>query len=148
MIHVIQSDWKTQERRLGREPESREAIQAAMDRIEKLLDSSNDTLTAFQERCKSYDSLSAMERINLYESVRFYGRDIALSMIPDTPILFLKQHRFVCQMLHEYVGYYYDFGGVTGGGVYILEEPGKSFRVRSLTEGLLPQGAFSSPALS
>ena len=148
MIHVIQSDWEAQEHRLGCEPESREAIQAALDRIEKLLGSPNDALAAYRERCKSYDSLSAMERMNLYESVRFYGRDIALSKIPDTPILFLKQRRFVCQMLHEYVGYYYDFGGVTGGGVYILEEPGKSFRARSLTEGLLPQGAFSSPALS
>ncbi|MCL2710234.1 MAG: hypothetical protein FWE95_05080 [Planctomycetaceae bacterium] len=148
MIHLIQSDWEAQERRLGREPESRKAIEAAVDRIEKLLGSSNDKLAAYRKQCNSFDSLPAMERMNLYESVRFYGRDIALSTIPDTPILFLKQRRFICQMLHEFVGYYYDFGGVVGGGIYILEEPGKSFKIRSLTEGLLPQGAFATPALS
>ena len=150
MLGMLRSDWTAQERRLGREPGSLEAIQAALDRTEKLLGQSNDRTAAFREQCKTYPALSETEKTALYESVRLYTRQLALAHpeVPKTPLLFLKQRRFVCQMLHEYVGYYYDYGGVTGGGIYILEEPGKSLKVRSLTENLLPQGAYSSPALS
>ena len=150
MLRILRNDWTAQERQLGREPGTLEAVQAALDRTEKLLDSSNETIAAFREQCKSFDSFSATEKTALYESVRLYARETALShpALPNSPLLFLKQRRFVCQMLHEYVGYYYDYGGVTGGGVYILEEPGKSLKVRSLTENLPPQGTFSSPALS
>ena len=145
---AVRADWAAQEQRLGREPGSLETIQAALDRIEKLLGNTNDKITSFGEKCNSFDSMTVAERMALYESVRTYGREIALSVIPDTPLLFIKQRRFVCQMLHEYVGYYYDYGGVSGGGIYVLEEPGKSFKVRCLTENLLPQGVFTSPALS
>ena len=150
MLRALQADWAAQERRLGREPNSLEAVQAALERIEKLENSSGEKLTAFREQSKSFDSLSDAEKTALYESIRLYGREVALSHpeIPNVPLLFLKQRRFVCQMLHEYTGYYYDLGGVVDGGVYVLEEPGKSFKVRSLTENLLPQGAYTSPALS
>jgi len=150
VLHAIRVDWAAQEHRFGREPGSLEAIQSALDRTEKLLGASNDTIAAFRKKCQSWDSFSEAERIKLYESVKLYGREVALSqpVMNGKPLLFLKQRRFVCQMLHEYVGYYYDYGGVTGGGIYVLEEPGKSFKVHSLTENLLPQGAYSSPALS
>jgi len=150
MLRAVRTDWAAQERRLGREPGSLEAIVSALDRSEKLLGSSNDTIAAFREKSRAYDSLSKTEKMELYESARLYGRQVALSLsgIPDTPLLFLKQRRFVCQMLHEYVGYYYDYGGITGGGIHVLEEPGKSLKTRSLTENLFPQGTFSSPALS
>ena len=155
MLPILRTDWAAQERRLGREPGSLEAVQAALDRTEKLMGQSNDQIAAFREKSKTYSSLSATEKMALYESVRLYARETALSHpeVPKTPLLFMKQRRFVCQMLHEYIGYYYDYGGVTGGGIYILEEPGKSFNVRCLTDrlhsqGLLPQGAFTSPALS
>jgi len=150
MSHVIFADYAAQDRRLGREPGSLEAILSALDRTEKLMGADNDIIAAFREKSRSYDSLSDEEQMFLYYLVKGYGRKVALSqpIIPDRPFLFLKQRRFVCQMLHEYIGYYYDFGGVVGGGIYILEEPGKSFKVRSLTENLLPQGAYTSPALS
>lgn len=63
------------------------------------------------------------------------------------PILFLKTKRFVCQMLHEYVGHFYNVAHLAGGGVYILTEPGKSLATTSLTEGRLPPGAFQTLAL-
>ena len=150
MLRVLRDDWAAQERRLGREPGSLESIKAALDRTEKLLGPSDDQIAVFRKQCRSYDSISETEKMQLYEDVRLFGRAAALShpSVPDRPLLFLKQHRFVCQMLHEYVGYYYDYGGVNGGGIYILEEPGKSLKVRSLTESLFPQGTFSSPALS
>ena len=150
MLQAVRTDWTAQEHRLGREPGSLESLHAALDRTEKLLGASNNVIAGFHEKCKSYSSLSEAEKRTLYESVRLYGRAVALSHpdVPRVPLLFLKQRRFVCQMLHEYVGYYYDYGGVSGGGIYILEEPGTSLKVRSLTENLLPQGAYSSPALS
>ena len=35
-----------------------------------------------------------------------------------------------------------------GGGVFVLEEPGRSMRLRSLTDGRLPQGAYMHPEVS
>ncbi|MGL6226918.1 MAG: hypothetical protein ACRC10_09895 [Thermoguttaceae bacterium] len=93
---------------------------------------------------------SRLNGVALYEEARLLARDVALKhpRLRNKPILFMKQRRFVCQMLHEYVGYFYDFGGVQGGGIEVLLEPGQSLKTRSLTDGLLPQGAYSSPALS
>ncbi len=148
--HSLRADWAAQEHRLGREPGSFEAIRSSLDRTEKLLGAADAKIDAFREKARTFDSLSESQRMELYESVRLYGREVALShpTVSDIPLLFLKQRRFVCQMLHEYVGYYYDYGGVSGGGIYVLEEPGKSLKTRCLTENLFPQGTFSSPALS
>jgi hypothetical protein len=60
----------------------------------------------------------------------------------------MKRRRFVCQMLHEYLGYYYDYGDIAGGGVYVLEEPGRSPQVQDLIRGRLPRGNYSTLALS
>ena len=35
-----------------------------------------------------------------------------------------------------------------GGGIFVLEEPGRSMRIRSLTEDRLPQGAYMHPEVS
>ena len=59
----------------------------------------------------------------------------------------MKRHRFVCQMLHEYLGYFYDYGDVAGGGVFVLERPGVSFEVRDLIAGRLPRGNYTTLAL-
>jgi hypothetical protein len=67
--------------------------------------------------------------------------------VGDWPIIFLKTRRFVCQMLHEYVGHYYNVADLAGGGVYILAKPGKSMEARCLTDGCLPRGAFQTLAL-
>jgi hypothetical protein len=69
-------------------------------------------------------------------------RELALRTRPfaGEPLVFLKRHRFVCQMLHEYLGYFQDYGDVAGGGVCILEEPGRSLKTRDLIGGRLQRG--------
>jgi hypothetical protein len=51
-------------------------------------------------------------------------------------------------VLHEYRGYFYDYGDVAGGGIYVLERPGFSARTRDLIQGRLPKGNFTTLALS
>jgi hypothetical protein len=77
-------------------------------------------------------------------------RRIALKnpLIAGKPITFMKRRRFICQMLHEYLGYFYDYGDISGGGVYVLREPGRSLDVQDLTAGRLPKGNYTTLALS
>jgi hypothetical protein len=51
-------------------------------------------------------------------------------------------------MLHEYLGYYYDYGDISGGGVYVLDKPGWSLAIRDLIKGRLPKGNYTTLALS
>lgn len=47
-------------------------------------------------------------------------------------------------MLHEYMGYFHDYGNVADGGVFVLDEPGRSFKTRDLVAGKLPRGNFAT----
>lgn len=82
---------------------------------------------------------------------RWLVRDLVLTDTGLTrqPIAFLQRNRFVCQMLHEYMGYFHDYGDVPpGGGVFLLEHPGTSLAVRDLLSGRLPPGNVTTLALS
>ena len=46
-------------------------------------------------------------------------------LLAGKPLVFMKRRRFVSQMLHEYLGYFYDYGDVAGGGVYVLGVAGQ-----------------------
>ncbi len=60
----------------------------------------------------------------------------------------MQRRRFICQMLHEYIGYYYNYANLSGGGLFVLEEPGRSFKLRDLVGDQLPRGAYATPALA
>lgn len=132
----------------NRPNDSSNPLNDSSDRSSNSVNQSNDSSD------RSNGPSDRLNRVALYEEARLLARDVALkhprlnNKLEHKPILFMKQRRFVCQMLHEYVGYFYDFGGVEGGGIEVLLEPGQSLKTRSLTAGLLPQGAYSSPALS
>ena len=64
------------------------------------------------------------------------------------PILFMKRRRFICQMLHEYLGYYYDYADIDGGGISVLERPGYSLETTDLIGGQLPRGNYTTLSLS
>ena len=52
-------------------------------------------------------------------------------------------------MLHEYMGYFYDYGNVAaGGGIHVLERPGYSLKTREIIAGRLTNGNFTTLALS
>jgi len=86
----------------------------------------------------------------LYHQVRSITRGMALKnpLLAGKRIAFMKRRRFVCQMLHEYLGYFYDYGDIAGGGAYILERPGRSLEIRNLIDSRLPKGNYTTLALS
>jgi hypothetical protein len=51
-------------------------------------------------------------------------------------------------MLHEYLGYYYDYADIAGGGVAVLERPGRSSKLRDLIGDRLGRGNYTTLALS
>ena len=51
-------------------------------------------------------------------------------------------------MLHEYLGYYYDYEDIAGGGICLLERPGYSFAHRDLTGNRLGRGNYTTLSLS
>lgn len=159
---VVEEDWARQEQRLNRQAGSEEAIQEAIRRATLLLDdlSSGAGASAFARerarlrklsgRAERAGKLSDEKRLELYHAVRWLARDAALRnpLVGESPLYFMQRRRFICQMLHEYLGYYYDYGDIEGGGVYVLARPGRSFEKRELIAGRLPRGNYTTLALS
>jgi hypothetical protein len=164
---AVEADWDAKEKRLGRAPGTPEAVQAALARATQLLDDLRTApgapdfgadaaaltqLAAEAARAKELDAPAALA---LYRRVRWQTRELALKnpLFPPGPLLFLKRHRFICQMLHEYLGYYYGPGAPLrepqpGGGVFILEKPGRSLATRDVVREPLPPGSYATLALS
>ena len=86
----------------------------------------------------------------MYHRIRTVTRQAALKnpLLAARPLVFLQRRRFICQMLHEYLGYFYDYGDIAGGGVYVLDQPGRSLQARDLIHGRLPKGNYTTLALS
>lgn len=158
---AVRADWARQEKRAGREPGSAEAIRAALDRCERLLSSlvalpgvadlptERQELIRLRSAANEAENTTQAERLALYDQLRWFARDLALEknpLIAGRPIAFLQRRRFICQMLHEYIGYYYNYADLAGGGVYVLDRPGRSLATRNLTEGRLPRGAYATLA--
>lgn len=159
---AVEEDWARQEARLKRTPDSEAAIQDVARRAGLLLEdlaSLADGPDLSRERLE-FDELSGKvacvsgmsgeERLALYHELRWLTRIAALRnpLLGEGPLFFMQRHRFICQMLHEYLGYYYDYGDIEGGGVYVLPHPGESFETRELIEGRLPRGNYTTLSLS
>jgi len=159
---MVEADWAAQERRKNRTDDDPAALREAFARAERLindlqkmpdgpvLDSEAAAVNRLRGQVEGADSLGRTARLDLYRSVRSIARGAALKnpLIALKPIVFMERRRFICQMLHEYIGYYYDYADIAGGGVYVLEEPGRSAKVRDLIDGQLPRGNYTTLALS
>jgi hypothetical protein len=159
---AVEADWTAQERRRGRTPERPEAVLEAAQRADRLVTdlsgrpggpdvrSEEAELRRLEPAVRRAASLTARERQDLYAGLRWTGRSAALKnpLVAGQPIAFLKRRRFISQMLHEYLGYFCDSGDVAGGGVFALEEPGRSLRARDLLRGRLPRGNYTTLAAS
>ena len=159
---IVEADWTAQERRKNRTPDEASAVRDAYRRAEELLDDlrkmhegpdiTSDTIALkhLRRQVGAVDSLDKQARLALYRRVRSIARSMALKnpLIASRPIVFMKRRRFVCQMLHEYLGYYYDYEDISGGGIYLLEQPGYSFAYRDLTKNRLGRGNYTTLAMS
>jgi hypothetical protein len=163
MRRAVEEDWARQEQRWGRAPDSAAAVAAALERTQKLLQHRRDTgtlsqaepaegsLAALRRAAVSVASLSGDQRLALYRQARWLTRELVLQdqRITGQPLVFMQRNRFICQMLHEYMGYFYDYGKVPpGGGIYVLEQPGFSMRTRDVLQGRLYNGNFTTLTLS
>ena len=156
---LVRADWADQERRRDRSPDDPEAVTAAYRRAQALLRntaclSERDTFAAALGRMSAelarVHELSKEGRLALYHRIRSATRRVVLNnpLLAGKPVVFMKRRRFICQMLHEYLGYFYDYGDISGGGVYALQEPGRSLAIRDLIAGRLPKGNYTTLALS
>ena len=159
---VIAEDWARQEKRKNRSMYDPAAIWELWQRTHQLLEDlvqmpgagdyrkEESQLKPFQEQVANVESLDISKRLELYRSVRTITRELALQnpLLAGKPLVFMQRRRFICQMLHEYLGYFYDYGDIAGGGIYVLEKPGESFAVRDLIRGRLPRGNYTTLALS
>ncbi|MBQ9126690.1 MAG: hypothetical protein IJY15_02890, partial [Thermoguttaceae bacterium] len=157
----IVDDWRRQEATFGREFGSRESLDALKLRAADLLeylDAEEATTSALRARLAAALAdaaqlpldADAASTLTACETLRWAVRDAALAnpLVAGKKLLFVKKNRFVCQMLHEYLGYYYEYGGISGGGLFVLENPGFSDAPRELGVGKLPRGVYQTPSLS
>ena len=89
LASLVEADWAAQERRLGREPGSLEALEAALGRGQRLLNDLSLELQAadldierrrwesLQTEVRAASRLPSAERLALYHRVRWSGRDLA-----------------------------------------------------------------------
>ncbi|HSV99976.1 MAG TPA: hypothetical protein VLI39_07385 [Sedimentisphaerales bacterium] len=159
---LVAKDWAAQERRLDRSPTDVEAIRSVHSRAKALLNhllnmphppdlaEERATLESLGQSVSQAEQLDAAGRLELYQQIRSLARGTAMKnpLLAGKRIAFMKRRRFVCQMLHEYLGYFYDYGDISGGGVYVLEKPGRSLDIRNVVEDSLPKGNFTTLALS
>jgi len=159
---MVEADWAAQEHRKGRTPDTPDAVRDIWQSANKLLtdlqtmpeapnfNRESAELKRLQGRVDTIKSMDNKARLILYRDVRSVTRKLALKnpLIASKPIVFMKRRRFICQMLHEYLGYFYDYGDIAGGGVYVLDEPGHSLKTRDLIKGCLPHGNYTTLALS
>ncbi len=159
---TIEADWAAQEQRKGRAMDAPAAASDAYAAAQRLIDSlrsmpdgprldaESAKLGGLRRMIERVDSLDSPGRLDLYLEARWIARNAALKnpLFASKPIVFMKRRRFICQMLHEYIGYYYDYADIAGGGVYVLTEPGRSFEIRDLIAGRLPKGNYTTLALS
>ena len=160
---MVEEDWDRQEQRWGRDPASVEALRAAVDRAAAgflrwgerpgsgEVSRERGVLVELRRAAAAAETLEASVRLGWYRQARWLTRQLALedSGITRQPLVFLQRNRFICQMLHEYMGYFQDYGKVEGGGgVFILEQPGVSLKLTDVLGGRLAPGNFTTLALS
>ena len=159
---MVEADWAAQEQRRGRGPSDPEAIRDALTRAERLLatladrfsmpqtQDDRDALCRLKRDTAGVEDLDEAGRRALYYKVRGFTRTLALKnpLIADKPLVFLKRRRFICQMLHEYLGYYYNRLDIAGGEVCVLPRPGHSLEPRDLIGDRLPRGSYTTLSLS
>ena len=159
---MVEADWASQERRKNRTCDDPAAVRDAYRSSTSLLNnlrsspekpdlsSQGKILERLKSKVDEVESLDKPARLDLYKNIRSVTRILVLKnpLIVSKPIVFMKRRRFICQMLHEYLGYYYDYEDIAGGGIYVLEEPGRSLKVRDLIDGRLPRGNYTTLALS
>ena len=156
----VESDWASQEKRWGRTPQDAAALRAALTRLEALIAEEKNgarlsrpfimQAEVLARNANEIESWRPSERLERYRQVRWLCRQMTLSYpaVSSQPLVFMTRNRFICQMLHEYLGYFYDYGDIAGGGVIFSCSRATPSKTRDLIKARLPKGNFTTLALS
>ena len=154
---LIEWDWRMQDG-IGtpRNPSTfAEAVSRLLPRGEVLLADLKRRGVSLDSEQRAWQQLRARataiaeetELATVWRDLHWLKRRIALrNPLADTgPLVFAKQvPGAFSHQLTQYYGRY----ARPGGGIFVLQEPGRSFRTRSLTAGKLPAGSFQHPEVT
>jgi hypothetical protein len=121
---MIEADWAAQEVRIQRTAGSPKSIREALRRTRLLMDDLRGRVDAPDLRVESaalkpllamaqhVDDLNEDARLHLYRQLRRLTRTAAFKnpLLTNRPLVFMKRKRFACQMLHEYIAYFNQYG--------------------------------------
>ncbi|MCL2742975.1 MAG: hypothetical protein FWE67_03905 [Planctomycetaceae bacterium] len=144
---LIEHDWRMQdgidtplERRTYRE-----AIEKMLPPMQKLV----DELAVSGDDAKQFETLKNSNVFNedRWRELHRLRRKITFSnpLFPSEPLLFAKH---VPSAMSHQLTQTYGYAARPGGGLFVLEEPGKSMRLTSLTAGKFPDGSYAHPEVS
>jgi hydrazine synthase alpha subunit-like protein/WD40 repeat protein len=155
---MIQDDWR-QDDKLDETPEAYAAathrhIQQARRLLVDIRGRPDNPLLAARAKQLEWieyeaeaNDLSPHARRDLYHRTRWLKRSIALAnpLVDFGELLFVKR---VPTSYSHLVMQYYGWRARRGGGIFILEEPGRSLRCRDILDGQLSSGNVLEPRLS
>ena len=110
--------------------------------------SGRDHEVVSQQQSRSENAIHHAERAEqLWRRVHELRRQMVFSnpLAQTGPLLFVKQ---VPSMFSHQLTQYYGSCARPGGGVFVLEEPGRTMRCRQLAAGALPPGSIQLPEVS
>ena len=141
---LIEHDWRLQDG-IDTPLESRtfrEAIERMLPPIQKLV----DDLVLTGDEVERFNALknSTIFDENRWRELHQLRRKIAFMnpLFPAGPLFFAKH---VPSAMSHQLTQTYGYVARPGGGLFILDEPGRSMRLRSLTAGKLPEGNYAHP---
>ena len=158
LLLLAQTEWARDDRIDGTAPAFRNAVVDHLSRTEQLLadlrqDQGEDflalegvRLTRLAAQARRAD-VSVADWSDLYLRTRLLKRGIALKnpLLDFDKLLLCKR---VPPSYSHLVMQYYGFRARPGGGLFVLENPGRSLAVRSILRDQLPPGSVLDPCLS
>ncbi len=159
---LLEWDWRMQDG-IGapREPVGYvEAIRRTFERGDRLVADLTEEgvdlgakLEAWKTLSKKFEALSAAKETtdaeweSLWLAVHRARRELVLSNpLSDVgPLLFAKR---VPSIMSHQLTQYYGYTARPGGGLFVLDRPGRSMQARELTAGKLPEGSLTKPEIS
>jgi hypothetical protein len=144
---LIEWDWRMQDG-IGSPREQRTYSQAA-DKLLSRMKAAGMDKTALDELQAARPSATADEAAweAYWLTMHQARRKLMLSdpLFVKTPLLFVKH---VSSVMSHQLTQMYGYCAQPGGGLFVLEQPGISMRLRNITPTALPAGNFMAPELS
>jgi hypothetical protein len=144
---LVEEDWLRSDGLTGADADWRGATRKALDGARDLAGRLHaEALVDEVTRLEAIEATDRAAQRDLYLQARWLKREIALSnpLVRSGPLLFAKR---VPPGYSHLVMQYFGWRARPGGGLYVLEEPGRSLATRDLLAGKLEGGSVLDPCL-